>query len=360
MSNLIFLDSVWKCLLTLTVSSSVVLIFSLVGQALIKNFTSSEKSKRLLNYHALLTACTVVCGSIILNYVDPELIAGCFNHFATNSNSYTITRLLAGGYLIAFAIILGLDCIRLSIAAKKHQSFKKIENHLINDVLTNLRERLEIKNSIEVVLNKKAGSPYVWGLFNYRIVVNPLFLSSEDRNHITTILSHELMHIKGRDSAWLLLSHFMKRTFFFNPISYIFYAKHKVIAEMAADERAIEQCGVEPKNLLKSILEIAESCTNPQDNLLQMNASQEFAEIKERIQSMMSEPKKKVAWVYPIFSMVSITLSLLITAVQTNASVGTMKSSPDSGEFMCSQVRHEKVIENWLRIESPPNKCEMN
>lgn len=251
------------------------------------------------------------------------------------------------------------DWLRITIAAKKHRVLKKIEGHFVNDVLASLKRRLEISNSIDLLLNENAASPYVWGLFNYQIVVNPLLLSSENKDHVSAVLSHELMHIKGRDSVWLLISHFIKRLFFFNPISYVFYAKHRMAMEMAADENTIEQCGVDPSSLLNSILKIAESCTRPQDDLLQMNASQEFTEIKERISSMMNRPKKRTGWIYPTFSAVSLTLSLLITALQTNASVASRTVRAESVELFCSQVRHEMVIENWLRMEPQPNKCEM-
>lgn len=360
MINIVFLDTVWKCLLTLTYSSSIVFTISLLGQALIKIFISNEKAKQLLNYHSLFIFITATIGFLILNFEDPELLAECFNRFVINSSSYTITRLFAALYLSILSVVLVLDFFKLYIEIKKHCSFNKIENHLINDVLENLKRHLLIKNSIEILLNKKATSPYVWGLVKHRIVVNPNLLSSKDKGHITTILSHELMHIIGRDSAWLLLSHLLKRIFFFNPISYIFYKKHKLMVEMAADESAVRKCGIKPKNLLKSIIKIAEASTKFQDNLLQMNASQGFEEIKERVQSMMSERKKKVVWAYPIISITSLILSLIITAVQTSASVGTLPSRLDSVEFMCSQVRHEKAIGNLLRIESQQNKCEMN
>ena len=359
MSNFIFLDSVWKCLLAITLSSTVIFSISLMGYALIKRVTPGEKLKLFFNYHILFAICSLVIGSIILTCINPELVAQCFDQFATASNSYAITRFIAGGYLISLVIILVNDYVRLLVSSKQHKAFAKVENHQMNEILANLKNHLKIEKPIEILLNEKASSPYVWGLVQHRIVVNPFLLTNEDKNQVATILSHELMHIKGNDSAWLLLSHFAKRVFFFNPLSYLFYSKHRLVVELAADENAIEQCGVEPKTLIRSILEIAESCTKRQDELLQMNVSQEFNEIKERIQSMMGQRKKRVAWVYPALSCASLMFSLIVTTVQTNASIRPQMNNHDAGEIMCLQIGHEKVIENWLRIESPPNKSEM-
>ncbi len=360
MSDFIFLDFAWKCLMTLTVSSSIVFVIALLGQIFIKKFVSSEKSKWFFNYHVLFIACVFLGGSMILTCIDLELITGCFNYFAINSNSYPITRLLAGGYLILLVLILAVDCIRIFITAKRHRAFKIVENHLINAELRDLERHLKIKNSTEVLLNEGATSPYVWGLFQHRIVVNPFLLSDEGKTHIRAILSHELMHIKGHDTTWLLLSHFVKRIFFFNPIAHLFYTKHRMAVELAADEGAIEQCGLKPQNLLRSIFEIAERCTQSQDRLLQAHASQEFSEIKERIHAMLGKPRRRMAWAYPAFSMISLALSLILVTLQTKASVSTQRSAPDSEKFMCSQIRHEMVIESWLGVEPKPkpNKCE--
>lgn len=359
MNNLVFLDSAWKCLVTLTVSTTVIFAVSLLIYSLIKRVTPGEKSKRFFNYHILFTIFSIVFGSIILTYIDPNFIARCFDHFAAASNAFTITRTLAGCYLVVLAVLLVADSAKFIISARRHKAFAKIEDHPINEILTILIERLNLKKPFEVLSNENATSPYVWGLMRHQIVVNEFLLKNEDKKQIETILAHELMHIKGNDSVWLLLSHIAKRVFFFNPISYLFYSKHRLAVEIAADENAIEQCRVEPQTLMKSILEIAEHCTERQDYLLQVNASQEFTEIKERIKSMMDKRKKRVTWVYPAFSFSSLMLSLIVTTVQTNASVGSRRINSDVGEFMCPQIRHEKVIEDWLRMESPPNKSEM-
>ncbi|MGE3757444.1 MAG: M56 family metallopeptidase [Pseudobdellovibrionaceae bacterium] len=359
MSDFIFLDSVWKCLLTLTVSTTLVFSISLLGYRLSKRFIPNEQAKWFFNNHILFTVCALVGGPLILIQIDPELAARCFDHFATSSDSYLITRFLAGGYLVTLTIMLALDSAKLFLAAQKHRAFAKVENHQLNEMLMKLTTHLKIKTPIEVLMNPNTPSPYVWGLFKHRIVVNSFLLNAADEHQVSTILSHELMHIRGNDSAWLLLSHLSRRIFFFNPLSYLFYSKHKLVVEMAADEKAIEQCGVEPKTLLQSILQMAELCSKKQDGLLQVHASQEFTEIKERIQSMMGRRRAKIAWVYPAISIISLVLSLTITALQTNASVGVTKNGNESEEFMCSQVRHEKAIENLLWIETPLNKCEI-
>lgn len=129
--------------------------------------------------------------------------------------------------------------------------------------------------------------------------------------------------------------------------------------EMAADELAIQKCGIAPNTLLSSIIEIAEQCTRKQNILLQSNASQGFHEIKGRIQAVANLQRKKLSWVFPSFSALSLLASIFIVVAQARASVGTPNIVGRS-EIMCSQIEHEKIIEVWLRIEPSPNKCEMN
>ncbi len=129
--------------------------------------------------------------------------------------------------------------------------------------------------------------------------------------------------------------------------------------EMAADELAIKQCGIAPNKLLNSIIEIAEQCTANQNTLFQSNASRGFREIKGRIQAVADLQKRKVNWVFPVFSVLSLVASVSIALAPARASVSAAKGS-GRDEIMCSQIKHEKIIEDWLRIKPSPNKCEMN
>lgn len=159
-----------------------------------------------------------------------------------------------------------------------------------------------------------------------------------------------------------MTSHFLKRIFYFHPFIYWLYTRHKNAIEMAADEMAIEQCGIEPSLLVNSILEIAEACVKSRDHLLQLNMSQEFMEMEERIHSLMVWPKAtNRVWIYPSVLLGSLALSLVVTTVQTNASVGVFGGvTASSKNPMCSQIRQEEIIRNWLQIESASNKCKMN
>ncbi|RYZ81570.1 MAG: hypothetical protein EOP06_23265 [Proteobacteria bacterium] len=130
-----------------------------------------------------------------------------------------------------------------------------------------------------VVYNSEAPSPYVWGLTNPILVTNSYVKNCSDQEQVAGILSHEIAHIEGNDAAWLLLTHGLKRLFFFLPFSYALHRRHTQITEMAADEFAISDLGAAPELLLKSIVEIAEHCVSVRNRPLLLPAGPAFADL---------------------------------------------------------------------------------
>ena len=360
MNNFIFLDSVWKCLFALSTTVSLILAIALLGYASVQKKSSSEKSKGFLNSHLLFAFLTTVLGALTLTQMDPELIAGCFNKFAITSNSYTITRLLAGGYLMVVGVIFFKDAAQILISYRYHQKLSKLEDHPINILVENLKIQLGIQSPIHILKNESASSPYVWGLVTHRLVVNSYLLNSHNIEQVRSILTHELMHIKGQDTAWVFLGHVLKRLFFFNPLCYLFCRKQSLAVEMAADEKSIRCCHINPKVLLHSIVEMAELGLKNRQTLLQVHASRDFTEIKQRMEALAGKPESR-KWTYAVTFASCLFLSLAATAIQAQAFLKDPTANKLE-ERMCMQVRHERVIENWLRIESTQdiNKCEMN
>lgn len=354
-----FLDFMWKSIFAATISSTAIISLIFILHALIRKYITNEQSKWFFNFHSGLLITAVTLGSVALLRIDPELTSACFSQFAKKTDSYNITRLLSGLYLSVILISFLYDVFKCLITFKKMKSLVEVKNGTAFEIFNELKKNLNIKSADSLFVSNSAQSPFVWGLFKYKLVVTKSILETDDKQKVKTILSHELMHIKGNDSLWILLSYLCRKILFFNPLIYLFFSKHRMATEMAADELAIQKCGVTPNTLLSSIIEIAEQCTKKQNTLLQSNASQGFHEIKERIQAVTNLQSKKLNWVFPTFSALSLLSSIFIVVAQARASVGT-PNIIGRNEIMCSQIKHEKIIEIWLRIEPSPNKCEMN
>ncbi len=228
--------------------------------------------------------------------------------------------------------------------------------HRIQNQIQKASDKLQISRPVRTYLCEYESSPFVFGFFRYCLYLpKHLFISGDDEK-VEALIFHEIAHIKGNDSVWLVVTHLCKRILFFIPIIYLVDNKHHLAVELAADELAVLKGQVRSKKLIESLIEMA-SLKSYQQTVFQVNATKGYKYLKERIISVGSiKQRKRLDWKFSL----SATLALLLSTWFAMAQVPTTEeSSANSYDgLMCSQIQHEKIIETWLRIQSSPNKCE--
>lgn len=364
--NADILDYVWKGIVTVFAVSTVTMSVSLLVYHFIKNKITSAKLKLFFNLHSALLLLSIGMGPAILIHADPELASACFSHFAKQTDSMNITRLVAGAYLSILLTLITTDVVRTILAYRTIHSLKRVDGSIGNAVLNSVINKLNLKISTSLYVSSKTQSPFVWGLFNHKIVITESLLKDPNREKLKAILSHEAIHIKDHDSFWILMSHLSKRILFFHPLAYLFSSRHHIVTEITADELAVRECGVQKHQLLTALIEIAEQCTGRHSTMMQAHASRGFRELSTRIKAMADDRRQKTNWLFPVVATVSLISCSLLAIAQARASIATARSFTGKGEFMCSQVKHEKAIEAWLSIQRSQehipikNKCELN
>lgn len=359
MISILTLDYIWKIVFTFLIVSSFFYLLALAINLFVKKYSTSEKSKWFINYHSVFLVLTLLFIPFLLASLDPEIAASCFSRFASDANSYSITRVLSAFYIFGLLIVIFLDVIKFGLFKIQSRKFKEIKSHTINISVKEIMHQLNKQLNVPIVLNLKAQSPFVFGLFKYKLVVNKDILESSDLRYIKSILSHELMHIKDKDAFWLLLSHVAKRILFFNPLAYLYFSQHRLIAEMAADEMAVQNCNIDPKVFLNAILKIATGCAKNESGLLRLNATQGFRELNQRVLAMSNRKRANRKWLFPALTLTSLIFSVSFFSFYVQANIKNQKNiNGDLEIMMCSQVRHEMALESWLRIHTVENKCE--
>jgi beta-lactamase regulating signal transducer with metallopeptidase domain len=355
------LDYVWKSIVVISIISTVIMSISLVAWYFSKNKLANSQLKLFFNLHSALLLLSIGFVLIVLIHADPELESACFSHFAKHSSSINITRLLSGVYFFIVLAMLGFDFFKTLIAYRKIQSLKKVGPDG-TAILTGLIEKLKLKSTTSLYVSSETQSPFAWGLFNHRIVVTESLLKADCKEKLQAILSHEAIHVKDHDSIWILMSHLSKRILFFHPLAYLFSSKHHIVTEMTADELAIHKCGVQKSQLMTALIEIAEQCRERNGVLMQAHASRGFCELSARILAMTDDRRQKMNWLFPFIATVSLASCCLVAVVQARASIESSNKLNGASELVCSQVKHEKIIEVWLSIQALPikNKCELN
>lgn len=320
--NFSFLDYIWKGLLIIASSATIVLVSVFVFDFIFRKSISNRLAKWSFNFHSgLLILILSIC--FVLIKLDPELSSACFTKFVEKSDSYTITRVISALYLFFVGILFLLDFIGIYFSFFLFKKYSKNINTNVIETVLKMASQIRLKDKIEIYTSDSNVSPFVWGLFRFKIVIPNHLIDSITNEQLEAILAHELMHIKDRDSFWLLLGHIGKRLIFFHPLVYLVNTKHKLKVEMAADEMAVLHCGVRAKNLLQALVQLASGSVAQTATPLQVNASRGYSDLRQRILSL-GKPRKNRN---PNWTLLSVLAFFLLVSVgfsitQARASAG--------------------------------------
>ncbi|PZP47373.1 MAG: hypothetical protein DI598_11045, partial [Pseudopedobacter saltans] len=174
-----------------------------------------------------------------------------------NSN---ISNLLSNSYIsIAYIILLFLNLIFFLNKYYKDQRIKQSNSSFeipfeLTTVISNWKSNLNIKRSIQVVINEVATSPFTTGFIKPVIVLPLSFINHLDCSQMEAVLLHEIWHIKRYDYLFLLSQIVMEKIMYFNPF---FLQIGKAIhedRELSCDLAAINLTNYKSNSYIKTLL----------------------------------------------------------------------------------------------------------
>lgn len=358
LSDFSFLDYVWKGLLVGTLLSTIVLVALFFVLCILRNRFSQTQIKWFLNQQMLLLLLTFIGSFVFMAFSDPELAIGCFKQFVNEASSFTITRFISGVWLCTVFLLLVFDSIKIYLSCLRVNRLRPVLDHKVRSALMKCLNKSRIKKNIRLLMATEKVSPYAWGIFSYNIVIPESSLKSLSIPTWENVFAHELIHLKEHDSLWLFLELLCRRFLFFNPLIYLARKKHLLAIEKSADEQAVKLVGMDSGKYVKSLIEVLEVCNGTNLNPIAVSVSQNFLEIKERIESLSQTHRSLGSSTNYYFIIVaSFFLTTGLSVAQAQRAIKGFNERALVG-MMCSQLRHEKIIESWLHIEPAPNKCE--
>ncbi len=357
--DLSFLDYLWRGLTVGTMASTAILLVMAVGFFIRKNKSSQQQMKWFFNSQLCLLLFVCTGSFILVAMIDPELAAGCFNQFVKASSSFSITRIVSGAWLTIFALLVTKDILSIYLSVIRSKKFRPINSGIPKMIFEESISKLGLKNKIELYSSTKSVSPFVWGIFRYKLIVPQIALDSLSEKSLKNIFAHELSHIKDRDSIWLFLELLCRRLLFFHPLANYIGKKHRLIIEKAADEQAVKKGGIRSSDLLKSLVEVVTLCKSHNPSPMAAHASRNFLEIQERMVALgQIEDRNSSKHTFYFTMAIGFLASLSFSVAQAKLSMTGINDNSHSVGSMCSQVTHEKIIESWLNIKPVTNKCE--
>jgi beta-lactamase regulating signal transducer with metallopeptidase domain len=127
----------------------------------------------------------------------------------------------------------------------------------LQEEFQSLRASLEMLQTARLTLDKSGvGSPYLCGLIRPVIALpaEALDWSVEER---AAAMTHELMHIRNRDLAWMLAMEFARALLWWNPLAHALAQCHRRACEDSADLSAASCSGIDEYRTLVARLAVA-------------------------------------------------------------------------------------------------------
>lgn len=85
-------------------------------------------------------------------------------------------------------------------------------------------------------------SPFLFGVFQPRIVLPRSMAERADRAELSAVFSHELVHIRKKHALWNVLLYLLKTVYWFNPVVWVAFFLMKQDMEMLCDEYVVKGC----------------------------------------------------------------------------------------------------------------------
>jgi len=151
------------------------------------------------------------------------------------------------------------------------------------------RAKIRLRSQVPVLLSEHLQTPIVCGLFRPAVIL-PVFCEKLEKKQLEKIIVHELYHIKRFDTTWNLLFLLAVGIHFFNPLVWLSYSLFKKDMELSCDEKVLEVFGQEAKaDYANTLLDFsAEHNSIPRSSFLAFGESG----IKFRIKEIMRYRKK--------------------------------------------------------------------
>lgn len=162
--------------------------------------------------------------------VAPQLIDSTINYFTAKK----IKTILVWSYLLVLTALL----VHLLISFVSVRSLKKggSQNDLLTNKLQALKTKLKIKSKIEIVESNMIPSPTLIGIISFTILIPSNILGNISNANLEDIITHELMHIKRKDTLVNLIFRFVACLYFYNLFIWIAYYLMKKDMESACDQ----------------------------------------------------------------------------------------------------------------------------
>lgn len=160
---------------------------------------------------------------------------------------------VAVGLLLAYGLVAAAIAAPIIIGVRLLDRWSREAKRLDDGVWALTLHRLAPRTPVRLAASAAVRSPLSWGVAPSWVLLDPNTLRSPE--HASSVLAHELAHIRSADWAFRLLSGSLRALLWFNPLIWRLHVALGDAAEEAADDAAVEIVG--RKRLAKALLHLS-------------------------------------------------------------------------------------------------------
>lgn len=148
---------------------------------------------------------------------------------------------LTAGLLLAYGLVAAAIAAPIIIGVRLLDRWSREATRLDDGVWALTLHRLAPRNRVRLAASAAVRSPLSWGVAPSWVLLDPNTLRRPE--HASSVLAHELAHIRSGDWAFQLLSGSLRALLWFNPLIWRLHVALGDAAEEAADDAAVEIVG---------------------------------------------------------------------------------------------------------------------
>jgi TonB family protein len=213
-------------------------------------------------------------------------------------------------------------------------------------------------NKIILLKSRQNHSPFVIGVFRFRIVV-PADWDDWSWNYRQLVVVHELNHIKNHDTRINMLKSVLQAIHFFNPFVWVLIKKYDLCTEKICDDSTIGNLDINHSHYLRNLLAISESIhLARQKSFNAISFSESFHTFKNRIiyqiKKQENQPMKIISAIPKVISagMIAAMIPFLWQCNEDNSS-RMFQTRSDTGIQDIRDVQERPVILTAVEPDYP-------
>lgn len=173
-----------------------------------------------------------------------------------NSTSDLIYTILFITWVLGFSVFLTIyikKLYRFHLILKRAQI---VENINLQKIMEDWRRFFRVKRPVSIVCSDEYLSPFTTGILKPVIYLPKKMLYLKNKDHLESIIGHEMGHIKRWDNLWMKFQSLVQITYFFNPIVWFVNSRINLSRECICDQMVLSKKNITAVTYGKGIMAV--------------------------------------------------------------------------------------------------------